>query len=65
MSVLVDIGADVNGGEEPDTPICLAVQSKKKMMVEFLLQQGVNNVHRYRGKDIAWMERLVRKGSKR
>ena len=46
VSVLVDIGADVNGGEEADAPICLAVQSRNKLMVDFLLQQGVHNVHR-------------------
>ena len=28
------------------TPICLAVQSQNKEMVEFLLQNGVNNVHK-------------------
>ena len=36
----------MNGGEEADAPICLAVQSRNKLMVDFLLQQGVHNVHR-------------------
>ena len=36
----------MNAGEEPNTPICLAVQSQNKEMVEFLLQNGVNNVHK-------------------
>ena len=36
----------MNAGEEPNTPICLAVQSQNKEMVEFLLQHGVNNVHK-------------------
>ncbi len=44
--MLIEIGADVNHAEATDTPICLAVQSKNKQMVEFLLQNGVNNVHK-------------------
>ena len=36
----------MNAGEEPNTPICLAVQSQNKEMVEFLLQNGVINVHK-------------------
>ena len=44
--MLVEIGADVNSGEESDTPICLAVHSNNKEMVEYLLQNGVNNVHK-------------------
>ena len=46
VKVLVEIGADVNHGEESDTPICVAVHSKNIEMVEFLLQNGVNNVHK-------------------
>lgn len=44
--MLIDIGADVNAGEEPNTPICLAVQSQNKEMVQLLLHRGVNNVQR-------------------
>ena len=45
VKVLVDIGADVTAGTNTNTPICLAVQSQRKDMVEYLLEQGVNNVH--------------------
>ncbi len=46
VRVLVEIlGADVNIGEEPNTPICLAVTTRNKEMVEVLIQLGVNNVH--------------------
>ncbi len=42
---MIEIGADVNHGDSTNIPICLAVRSKNKRMVEFLLQNGVNNVH--------------------
>ncbi len=45
VKVLIEIGADVNYDVKTSTPICLAVKSKNKLMVEFLLQNGVNNVH--------------------
>ena len=48
MAVLVDVGADVTKGEGPDTPtpICLAVLSGHKDMVDHLLQKGVTDVRR-------------------
>lgn len=45
MRVLVELGADVNAGDDNNTPICLAVQSQNSEMVSLLLQHGVNNVH--------------------
>ena len=37
VRMLVDLGADVNFGEEPDTPICLAVAARDRDMVEYFL----------------------------
>ena len=45
VKVLVEL-ADVNEGEEPDTPICQAVLTNKKEIVHILLQHGVRSVSR-------------------
>ena len=39
VQMLVDLGADVNYGEEPDTPICLAVEVMDREIVEYLLSK--------------------------
>jgi leucine-rich repeat kinase 2 len=46
VRMLVDLGADVNFGEEPDTPICLAVAARDRDMVEYFLTKDVSNVTR-------------------
>ena len=43
VKVLVEL-ADVNEGEEPDTPICQAVRTNNKHIVQILLQYGVRSV---------------------
>ena len=40
---MIELGADVNAGEEAELPICLAVLSGKKEMVELLLSKGATN----------------------
>ncbi|KAL5473187.1 hypothetical protein EMCRGX_G027636 [Ephydatia muelleri] len=45
VKVLVEL-ADVNEGEEPDTPICHAVRTNNKHIVQILLQYGVRSVSR-------------------
>ena len=44
--MLIELGADVNAGEESEVPICLAVQSGKKEMVELLLNKGATNIQK-------------------
>ena len=46
--MLVGTGADVTKGVGPDTstPICVAVQSGNREMVDYLLQQGVTDVRK-------------------
>ena len=44
--MLIELGADVNAGEESEVPICLAVQSGSKEMVELLLNKGVANIQK-------------------
>lgn len=46
--MLVGAGADVNKGVGPDTPtpICVAVQSGNRDMVDYLLQRGVTDVRK-------------------
>lgn len=46
VKILIELGADVNAGEEAEMPICLAVQSGKKEMVELLLQKGATNTQK-------------------
>lgn len=46
VSVLIELGADVNAGEEIEVPLCLAVQSGNKDMVEQLLNKGATNIQR-------------------
>ena len=46
MSVLIELGADVNAGEESELPICLAIQSGNKEMVELLLNKGASNIQK-------------------
>lgn len=46
MNVLIELGADVNAGEESEVPICLAIQSGNKEMVELLLDKGVANIQK-------------------
>ena len=43
---MIELGADVNAGDEAEVPICLAVQSGKKDMVELLLQKGASNTQK-------------------
>ena len=46
VQMLVDLGADVNYGEEPDTPICLAVEVMDREIVEYLLSKvSVARIH--------------------
>ena len=46
VNVLIDLGADVNAGEESEVPICLAIQSGNKEMVELVLNKGAANVQK-------------------
>ena len=46
MNVLIELGADVNAGEESEVPICLAIQSGNKEMVELLLNKGAANIQK-------------------
>ena len=46
VNVLIDLGADVNAGEESEVPICLAIQSGNKDMVELVLNKGAANVQK-------------------
>ena len=43
---MIELGADVNAGEETELPICLAVLSGKKEMVELLLSKGATNAQK-------------------
>lgn len=43
---MIELGADVNAGEEAELPICLAVLSGKKEMVELLLSKGATNAQK-------------------
>ena len=44
--MLIELGADVNAGEESEVPICLAIQSGNKEMVELLLNKGATNIQK-------------------
>ena len=46
VNVLIELGADVNAGEESEVPICLAIQSGNKEMVELLLNKGAANIQK-------------------
>ena len=46
VNVLIDLGADVNAGEESEVPICLAIQSGNKEMVELVLNKGAANIQK-------------------
>jgi hypothetical protein len=50
----VDLGADVNNGENRDNPLCIAVQSKNKRMVECLLEHNISNVNVREALKLSW-----------
>ena len=50
----MDIGADVNFGENQDTPLCVAVQSKDKKTVECLLEHNITNVNVREALKLSW-----------
>ena len=54
VSVLIEIGADVNAGEVGDTPLCIAVKSNNKKMVEALLQHNIANVNIREALKFSW-----------
>lgn len=50
----MDLGADLNIGENRDTPLCVAVQSKNKKMVECLLEHNITNVNIREALKLSW-----------
>lgn len=58
VNILVDIGADINFGENRDTPLCVAVRSRDKKMVECLLEHNVTNVNVREALKLSWELKL-------
>lgn len=58
MSVLIEIGADVNAGESGESPLCIAVHSGNKKMVESLLEHNIANVNIREALKISWELKL-------
>lgn len=50
----MDIGADVNFGENRETPLCVAVQSRNKKMVGCLLEHNIPNVNVREALKLSW-----------
>lgn len=51
---MVEIGADVNAESNGEIPICIAVKSNNKRMVECLLKHGITNVNVHAALKISW-----------
>lgn len=58
MNVLIEIGADVNFGEGGETPLCIAVKTKNKKMVESLLEHDIANVNVREALKLSWELKL-------
>lgn len=58
MQILIEIGADINMGKPKELLICLAVQSRNKQMVEFLLDHGISNANIRAALAISWENKL-------
>ena len=54
VNVLIEIGADINTGENGESPLCIAVQSRNSKMVECLLEHNVTNVNVREALKLSW-----------